>query len=111
MVDLSSGHSKRERRKRTAENEPGDFRRPAGDFTAIFGLATFSQREAMRPRTQAQGGNAGHSFARIYSSCATCNSFGLRWLLPPKAWGCLNVFTHGKHARTHSSLQEKSGAW
>ena len=58
----------------------------------------------------AQGGHAGHCFAHVYSSRVMRDNVGLRWLLPPKAWGCLNVFAHGTHAHTHSNLQEKSGA-
>lgn len=37
--------------------------------------------------------------AHMYSSRATCDNFGLRWLLPPKTWGERNAYSHGKHTR------------
>jgi hypothetical protein len=64
-------------------------------------LATRGDEAAYR---HAQGGHAGHSFAHMYSSCVVCDNFGLRWLLPPKVWGCLNVYAHSKRACTHVNL-------
>jgi hypothetical protein len=65
----------------------------------------------MKPRRHVQGGHAGYSFAQIYSCRVMCDNVGLRWLSPPKSWGCVNVCAHKMHACTHSNLQEKSGAW
>ena len=78
--------------------------------------SSFSRREIelfeeVSAQGHAQGGHAGHYFAHVYSSRVMRDNVGLRWLLPPKAWGCVNVCAHIMHACTHTNLQEKSGAW
>ena len=77
--------------------------------------SSFSRREIelfeeVSAQGHAQGGHAGHCFAHVYSSRVMRDNVGLRWLLPPKAWGCVNVCAHIMHACTHTNLQEKSGA-
>ena len=78
--------------------------------------SSFSRREIelfeeVSAQGHAQGGHAGHYFAHVYSSRVMRDNVGLRWLLPPKAWGCVNVCAHIMNACTHTNLQEKSGAW
>ena len=86
--------------KPTIEKRNRAFREEKSSFSSA-GLA----------QGHAQGGHAGHYFAHVYSSRVMRDNVGLRWLLPPKAWGCVNVCAHEMHACTHTNLQEKSGAW
>ena len=59
----------------------------------------------------AHGGHAGHSFVRIYSSCVVCDNLSLRWLLPPKVWGRLNVYSVNVPIATFRENPERDSGW